>query len=320
MIGLMDGFCTRRTWLFLVGLMLALAIGTAAFDTGAYSVTPTATLAAPRQDLSIDRLVGAMQPPGAADPAGLVSRPADDQRERTTSAPPPPPTPVADPAATARVQHGYGRLPMHFEPNQDQSAYEVRYLARGAGYSLFLTDSEAVLVPRKPTAPASNRPEAGPAAMTGLLDGAQRHPGLVGTPANPDPSARSLAGAGDRPWSGFRYPDWNDAEPPFSLHGVGMPSWPLQWPESLSDAIGAGLKPAPKPEPGSQNTAADPPQTAVVRMRLTGATRNPAPAIAGRERQPDISNYILGNDPTRCQDALMRAGASDDPHTTRAPK
>jgi hypothetical protein len=34
-------------------------------------------------------------------------------------------------------------------------------------------------------------------------------------------------------------------------------------------------------------------------MRLTGATRNPVPAIAGRERQPGISNYIRGNDPAK---------------------
>jgi RHS repeat-associated protein len=34
-------------------------------------------------------------------------------------------------------------------------------------------------------------------------------------------------------------------------------------------------------------------------MRLTGATRNLAPTIAGRERQPGISNYIRGNDPAQ---------------------
>ena len=294
MNGLMDGFYKRHTWPALIGLVLALATGIAAFDTGAYSAPP---VAAPRPDLSIDRLTDAAHPPGATDPADHTARPSGDQGERTTSAPPP--APVADPAATARIQQGYGRLPMHFEPNQGQSADAVRYLARGAGYSLFLTDTEAVMVLRKPTASAANRPEAGPAATPARLDGTQRHPGLAGTPANPDPSAGSLTGAGDRPWSGFRYPDWNDTAPPFSLQGVGMPSWTLLWSESLSDAVGAGLNPAPTPEPGSQNTAADPPLTAVVRMRLTGATRNPAPAIAGLERQPGISNYILGNDPAK---------------------
>jgi hypothetical protein len=33
-----------------------------------------------------------------------------------------------------------------FEPNRGQTDTQVRYLARGAGYTLFLTDSEAVMV------------------------------------------------------------------------------------------------------------------------------------------------------------------------------
>lgn len=57
--------------------------------------------------------------------------------------------PVANPAAAVRIQQGYGRLPMHFEPNRGKAADEVRDLARGAGYTLFLTDTEAVLVLRK---------------------------------------------------------------------------------------------------------------------------------------------------------------------------
>jgi hypothetical protein len=36
-------------------------------------------------------------------------------------------------------------LPMFFEPNQGQTAPEVKFLARGAGYGLFLTADEAVL-------------------------------------------------------------------------------------------------------------------------------------------------------------------------------
>jgi hypothetical protein len=39
----------------------------------------------------------------------------------------------------------YGKLPLHFEANQGQSDGKVRFLARGAGYSLFLTPTEAVL-------------------------------------------------------------------------------------------------------------------------------------------------------------------------------
>lgn len=39
----------------------------------------------------------------------------------------------------------YGRLPMHFEPNVGQTDERVKFVARGNGYSLFLTGSEAVL-------------------------------------------------------------------------------------------------------------------------------------------------------------------------------
>src|SRR5687767_3493742 len=39
----------------------------------------------------------------------------------------------------------YGRVPLHFERNQGQVDPSVRFLARGNGYSLFLTPTEAVL-------------------------------------------------------------------------------------------------------------------------------------------------------------------------------
>ncbi len=52
-------------------------------------------------------------------------------------------------AATARIQEGYGRLPMHFEPNLGQTADEVKFVARGPGYTLFLTADEAVLALRQ---------------------------------------------------------------------------------------------------------------------------------------------------------------------------
>ena len=39
----------------------------------------------------------------------------------------------------------YGKLPMSFEANRGQSDRRVKFLARGSGYSLFLTGNEAVL-------------------------------------------------------------------------------------------------------------------------------------------------------------------------------
>ena len=53
-------------------------------------------------------------------------------------------------AAEARVSEAYGGLPLHFEANQGQTHEDVRFLARGPGYRLYLTPGEAVLVLTKP--------------------------------------------------------------------------------------------------------------------------------------------------------------------------
>ena len=48
------------------------------------------------------------------------------------------------------MTRAYGTLPLAFEANQGQTAPEVRYLAHGQGYQLFLTNQEAVLTLREP--------------------------------------------------------------------------------------------------------------------------------------------------------------------------
>jgi uncharacterized repeat protein (TIGR01451 family) len=56
-------------------------------------------------------------------------------------------------------------LPLFFEPNQGQTAPQVKFLARGAGYGLFLTSDEAVLRLHRPSsAPTATAPRtaAGP--------------------------------------------------------------------------------------------------------------------------------------------------------------
>jgi hypothetical protein len=51
-----------------------------------------------------------------------------------------------EPAATeATAQAAYGKLPLSFEANQGQTDSQVKFLSRGNGYTLFLTDAEAVL-------------------------------------------------------------------------------------------------------------------------------------------------------------------------------
>ena len=57
-------------------------------------------------------------------------------------------------AAKVQVQQHYGQLPLSFEVNQGQTDSQVKFLARGHGYGLFLTPTEAVLSLQ--TSPAKN--------------------------------------------------------------------------------------------------------------------------------------------------------------------
>src|ERR1044072_1783973 len=45
----------------------------------------------------------------------------------------------------ARVAENFGRLPLSFELNKGQVDKQVKFLAHGPGYDLFLTSTEAVL-------------------------------------------------------------------------------------------------------------------------------------------------------------------------------
>src|SRR5206468_8306325 len=92
-------------------------------------------------------------------------------------------------ATDARVSETYGKLPIHFEANRGQTHKDVRFLSRGAGYSLYLTEGEAVLVLTKPNADSTRdaraeRPDAkaqtNPVALRMSLVGAARKPQVSG--------------------------------------------------------------------------------------------------------------------------------------------
>ncbi len=57
-------------------------------------------------------------------------------------------------ATRARVNESYGKLPLSFEANQGQQEKSVKFLSRGSGSNLFLTNREAVLVLTKSDTPA----------------------------------------------------------------------------------------------------------------------------------------------------------------------
>ncbi len=66
-------------------------------------------------------------------------------------------TPATPAPNHAVIAENYGKLPLSFEANQGQTDAQVRFLARGNGYSLFLTDAGAVLSLRKGNPPAAGR-------------------------------------------------------------------------------------------------------------------------------------------------------------------
>ena len=83
---------------------------------------------------------------------GLTLYTAQRPRQAT-----PPPAPATDADAQARALTAYGRFPMRFEANQGQTDERVDFLARGPGYTLFLTPAEAVLALRKGAAQDTSR-------------------------------------------------------------------------------------------------------------------------------------------------------------------
>src|SRR5262245_28158107 len=72
----------------------------------------------------------------------------------TTSAAPAAPSPGElrrhSDAPRPDVLKTYGHIPMQFEANLGQTDPNVKFFARGPGYTVFLTPSEAVLVMRSP--------------------------------------------------------------------------------------------------------------------------------------------------------------------------
>jgi plastocyanin len=100
--------------------------------------------------------------------------------------------------ATERAA-SYGKVPLHFEANQGQTDDQVKFLARGSGYGLFLTSTESVLVLRKGEAgrpgeglaraeAATQSRSSPPEVLRMKLLGADPHPAVEGTEELPGKS------------------------------------------------------------------------------------------------------------------------------------
>src|SRR5580658_10416399 len=62
-----------------------------------------------------------------------------------------------DAAARLHALEAYGKIPLTFEANSGQTDARVKFLARGAGYTVFLTDRDATLRLEGPSAEPGKR-------------------------------------------------------------------------------------------------------------------------------------------------------------------
>jgi ASPM-SPD-2-Hydin domain-containing protein/beta-propeller repeat-containing protein len=79
-----------------------------------------------------------------------------------------------DGAAGLRALEAYGKIPLTFEENSGQTDGRVKFLARGAGYTVFLTDRDATL--RLEGASAESGKRTAGAVVRLALAGANTHP------------------------------------------------------------------------------------------------------------------------------------------------
>src|SRR2546422_653104 len=104
---------------------------------------------------------------------------------------------AAVPDGKVAVQDAYGKLPLSFEANQGQTDRQVKFLSRGPGYTLFLTQSEAVLALKQPKAEAkaeaqkeavttsNSEPRTSNTVLRMRLVGANPQPKMVGLDEQP---------------------------------------------------------------------------------------------------------------------------------------
>ncbi|HUR24176.1 MAG TPA: SBBP repeat-containing protein, partial [Acidimicrobiales bacterium] len=151
----------------------------------------------------------------------------------------------ASPATKAKATAAMAKLPLRFEPNVGQVDGPARFVARGAGYSLFLSGSDAVLSLARPApkAGAGKTTDAGDAkeataeapladAVRMSLVGADPAPKVAGTEALPGVT-NYLIGNDQAKWrnnvpgyAGVRYAG---VYPGIDLHYHGAPGGALEY-------------------------------------------------------------------------------------------
>ena len=107
-------------------------------------------------------------------------------------APIPPQKEALSPQERRQYRNAFAATPLSFEPNQGQVDAQVKYLSRGDGYTLFLTNDEAVLSLRSASRPDNSvlrmrlEGSRAPKNVTGEHELGGKSNYLIGTKPNPD--------------------------------------------------------------------------------------------------------------------------------------
>jgi beta-propeller repeat-containing protein/ASPM-SPD-2-Hydin domain-containing protein len=138
--------------MFLMAAMSLRRFTTPAEASGTDDASPsvTAPSAAPEIQTAVPRIDPT--PASTPQPRQAASQPS---KEPSVGVDSPPPIQGQQPAlhsgaravqaSGAQLAQAYGRLPLSFESNKGQTDARVKFLAHGTGYTVFLTDNEAVL-------------------------------------------------------------------------------------------------------------------------------------------------------------------------------
>ncbi len=135
------GFLDSAAVLLTFTLLIAVARPAAAEIDFSGTGAADPTLAAPAASTEVAGATPAKTE--AAPAAAQTAPPADPARKQAgakakTAA-------AAKEAAQVKIAESYGKIPLHFEPNQGQTDDRVKFLARGPGYTVFLTPEQAVI-------------------------------------------------------------------------------------------------------------------------------------------------------------------------------
>jgi hypothetical protein len=242
--------------------------------------------------------VAALGPGGASGPAWpLVSgaQPPGLLSAQAALAPfPGAPAGGLGPSQRAALNSSYGRLPLTFEPNVGQADPRARYVARGAGYALFLTRQAAVL-----SLAAGSRAKAGTERAANLSIR------FVGSNPRPTVSGRGALPGRINYMIGSDRSHWHTGIPTFSRVGYSN-----LWPGVGASFYGNqgrleyDLTVAPGADPGRIGLSFG--GASSVRVQRDGALRIVLPGgvvrqlrpqayqVVGGVRHPVASRYVIG--------------------------